>query len=184
MRDPRYCHSMSSLIAKLTSCGSSTYTKANDVTDTSDFYNACVNTPLVVGVDVGAAATPIPELDAWNNAIRWAEERETERIAAAELVNSWIEMEPVIAKLAADVVPEFAVGEILRAMGVAMTAVGGGGMVSKVMLIAAANKGVERVMSLREVFASEEAMSYEIDAAARAASAKELKAFLIAKGSR
>lgn len=174
---------MSTLIAKLTSCSSRTYPNADDDTDTNDFYHAYVNTPLVVGVDVGAAA-PIPELDAWNKAIRWAEEREAERIASAELVNSWIEMEPAIYALAADVVPEFAVGEILTAMNVAMTAVGGGGMVSKLALIAAAKKGMKRVLSLREVFANEEAMSHEIDAAARAASAKELRAFLIAKGSR
>ena len=173
---------MSALIAKLTSCGSSTYVKANDVTDTTDFYHAYVNTPLVVGVDVGAAAPSMPEFDAWNNAILWAEEREAERNAAAELLNSWIEMEPAIMTLAADVVPEFAVGEILTAMNVAMTAVGGGGMVSKPTLVAAAKKGVDRVMSLREVFASEQAMSYEIDAAARSAYAKELRSILIAKG--
>ena len=180
------CHSMSAFIAKLTACSSRTDTNLNEATDTNNFYQAYVNTPLVVGVDVGAAALA-PDVAMWNNAIAWAEERESERKAAAaaataatELFNSWIEMEPAIVALAADVVPEFAVGEILTAMNVAMTEVGGGGMVSKTTLIAAATKGVDRVMSLREVFAVEKAMSDEITATARAANIAELRALVFA----
>ena len=179
------CHSMSAFIAKLTACSSRTDTNLNEATDTNNFYHAYVNTPLVVGVDVGAAALA-PDVAMWNNAIAWAEERESERKAAAaaaaatELFNSWIEMEPAIVALAADVVPEFAVGEILTAMNVAMTEVGGGGMVSKTTLIAAATKGVDRVMSLREVFAVEKAMSDEITATARAAEIAELRALVFA----
>ena len=177
---------MSAFIAKLTACSSRTDTNLNEATDTNNFYQAYVNTPLVVGVDVGAAALA-PDVAMWNNAIAWAEERESERKAAAaaataatELFNSWIEMEPAIVALAADVVPEFAVGEILTAMNVAMTEVGGGGMVSKTTLIAAATKGVDRVMSLREVFAVEKAMSDEITATARAANIAELRALVFA----
>ena len=182
------CHSMSAFIAKLTACSARTDTNLNEATDTNNFYQAYVNTPLVVGVDVGAAALA-PDVAMWNNAIAWAEERESERKAAAaaaaatattELFNSWIEMEPAIVALAADVVPEFAVGEILTAMNVAMTEVGGGGMVSKTTLIAAATKGVDRVMSLREVFAVEKAMSDEITATARAANIAELRALVFA----